>query len=94
MNLKKYGFENVEKDIISKIYHNDMEEIQVLNQSKEYVKISKKLKKLEKMLLKEFTQERVKQYIEYTNEKMSIEAESQFRLGFKMAIKIIFQALK
>lgn len=94
MNLKKYGFENTEKDIISKIYHNDMEEIQVLNQSKEYVKISKKLKKLEKMLLKEFTQERVKQYIEYTNEKMSVEAESQFRLGFKMAIKIIFQALK
>ena len=47
-----------------------------------------------KTLFKKFNKENVSKYIEYTNEKVSIEEESQFELGFKIAIKIIFQALK
>lgn len=94
MDLRKCGFENVEEDMIYKIYHNDMEDLQDMNQSKEYMKITRKIKKMEKILFKEFTKENVSKYIEYTNEKISIEAESQFELGFKTAVKIIFQALK
>lgn len=94
MDFKEYVMEDSENNIIRKIYHNNMEELQMMNQSKEYVQISKKIKKLEKILLKEFTEEKVKKYIEYTNEKVSIEAESQFELGFKTAVKIILQALK
>ncbi len=94
MDLRKCGFENVEEDMIYKIYHNDMEDLQNMNQSKEYMKITRKIKKIEKILFKEFTKENVSKYIEYTNEKISIEAESQFELGFKTAVKIIFQALK
>ena len=94
MDFKEYVMEDSENNIIRKIYHNNMEELQMMNQSKEYVQISKKIKKLEKTLLKEFTEEKVKKYIEYTNEKVSIEAESQFELGFKTAVKIILQALK
>ena len=94
MDLKKYVFENAENDIIGKIYHNDMEELQFINKSKEYMKISKKVKNLEKMLLKECAKEKVRKYIEYTNEKMSIEAENQFKLGFKTAVKIMLEALK
>lgn len=94
MDFKEYVMEDSENNIIRKIYHNNMEELQMMNQSKEYIQISKKIKKLEKTLLKEFTEEKVKKYIEYTNEKISIEAESQFELGFKTAVKIILQALK
>lgn len=94
MDLKKCGFENVEENMIYKIYHNDMEDLQNRNQSKEYVKITKKIEQMEKTLFKKFNKENVSKYIEYTNEKVSIEAESQFELGFKIAIKIIFQALK
>lgn len=94
MDFKEYVMEDSENNIIRKIYHNNMEELQMMNQSKEYIQISKKIKKLEKTLLKEFTEEKVKKYIEYTNEKVSIEAESQFELGFKTAVKIILQALK
>ena len=94
MDFKEYVMEDSENNIIRKIYHNNMEELQMMNQSKEYVQISKKIKKLEKILLKEFTEEKVEKYIEYTNEKISIEAVSQFELGFKTAVKIILQALK
>lgn len=94
MDLKKCGFENVKENMIYKIYHNDMEDLQNRNQSKEYVKITKKIEQMEKTLFKKFNKENVSKYIEYTNEKVSIEAESQFELGFKIAIKIIFQALK
>ena len=46
------------------------------------------------MLFKDFSQENVKKYIEYTNERNSIEAENQFKLGFKTAIRIILETLK
>lgn len=91
MDFKEYLVENSEKDMISKIYHNDMEDLQCISESKEYLIISKKIKKLERELLKNFTKDK---YIEYTNERNSIEAEDQFKLGFKTAIKIILQALK
>ncbi len=94
MSFKEYVIENSENSIIRKIYHNNMEELQQINQSKEYIDISKKIKRLEKDLHKEFAEESVRKYIEYTNAKISIEAENQFELGFKTAIKIILQALK
>ena len=55
MDLKKYLEKNTEKDIISKIYHNDMEELQSISQSKEYIEISKKIESIEKDLLKKFS---------------------------------------
>ncbi len=94
MDLIKSEFENLNENMINKIYHNNMEELQYINQTKEYIEVTKKIKKMEKMLFKEFTKENVTRYIEYINEKVSIEAENQFELGFKTAIKIILQALK
>ncbi len=94
MDLKKYLEKNTEKDIISKIYHNDMEELQSISQSKEYIEISKKIESIEKDLLKKFSKEKIGRYREYINERDSMDAESQFKLGFKTAIKIILQALK
>ncbi len=90
MDLK----EELERDIISKIYHNNLEELQMIDQSKEYIDLSKKIKLTEDMLFKDFSQENVKKYIEYTNERNSIEAENQFKLGFKTAIRIILETLK
>ena len=51
MDLKKCGFENVEENMIYKIYHNDMEDLQNRNQSKEYVKITKKIEQMEKTFM-------------------------------------------
>ena len=90
MDLK----EELERDIISKIYHNNLEELQMIDQSKEYIDLSKKIKLTEDMLFKDFSQENVKKYIEYTNERNSIKAENQFKLGCKTAIRIILETLK
>ena len=35
-----------------------------------------------------------KQYLEQNNEKEGIEAEEQFKLGFKTAVKIIIEGLE
>lgn len=91
MDLKKYVFENLEKDIINKIYDskkekniihkiycNDMEELQHMNKTKEYVEVTSRIRKMERKLFQEFSKENVEKYIEYTNQKISIEAESQF----------------
>ena len=40
MDLRKSGFENLEEDIINKIYRNNMEELQYINQTKEYMEIT------------------------------------------------------
>ena len=71
-----------------------MEELQSISQSKEYIEISKKIESIEKDLLKKFSKEKIGRYREYINERDSMDAESQFKLGFKTAIKIILQALK
>ena len=95
MDLKKdLEKDNLERDIISEIYHNNLEELQMIEQSKEYIELSKKIKSTENMLLKEFKKENVKKYIEYINERNSIEAENQFKLGFKLAIRIILDTLR
>ena len=36
MDFKEYLVENSEKDMISKIYHNDMEDLQCISESKDY----------------------------------------------------------
>ena len=94
MNLKMDLIENIEEDIICKIYHNDMEDLQANDKSKQYARITKKIKKIENKLYKKYPKEYIKQYIEYINERNSIEAENQFKLGFKTAMKIVFQSLK
>ena len=71
-----------------------MEDLQTKDNSKQYERITKKIKKIENKLYKKYPKEYIKQYIDYVNERNSIEAENQFKLGFKTAMKIVFQSLK
>ena len=71
-----------------------MEDLQTKDNSKQYERITKKIKKIENKLYKTYPKEYIKQYIDYVNERNSIEAENQFKLGFKTAMKIVFQSLK
>ena len=85
---------NLEEDIISKIYYNELEAVQELPNTIEYVKLTEKLKNIEKSLLKDANKEDFKKYMEYINERSSMESENQFKLGFKLGIRIILEALK
>ena len=84
----------LEEDIISKIYYNDLEAVQELPNTIEYIKLTETLKNIEKSLLKDSNKEDFKKYMEYINERSSMESENQFKLGFKLGIRIILEALK
>lgn len=87
---------NDEKDIIKKIYYNEYINIYEDNK-KDFKIISKKIRKLESTILKNLNEKGKKdfeKYLEYINQRQSIDAESQFRNGFKTAIKVIIEGLK
>lgn len=81
--------EYLNEDIISKIYRNDCDLTEQMITTKEYTEVMKKLKKQEKELLQE---EGFRKYLEIRNVKDAIEAEEQFKLGFKLAIRIIIES--
>lgn len=81
--------EYLKEDIISKIYRNECELIEKIITSEEYTEVIKKLKKKERELLKE---DEFREYLEIRNIKDAIEAEEQFKLGFKLAVKIIIES--
>lgn len=81
--------EYLEEDIIGKIYRNEFNGIEEIPLTKEYQEIMNEMKKKEKNLIK---LEDFKKYLEIRNVKDSIEAEEQFKLGFKIAIKIILES--
>ena len=85
---------NEEEDIISKIYYNQLDGIEELPDTTEYMQITGKIKCLEKELLKNSNTNEIKEYIECINERTSMEVENQFKVGFKSGIKIIIEALK
>lgn len=85
-----------EKDIIKKFYYNEYINIYEAN-NKEFKIISKKIKKLESTISKKLNEKEKKdfeKYLEYINQRQSIDAENQFRNGFKTAIKVIIEGLK
>ena len=81
--------EYLKEDIISKIYRNECELIEKIITSEEYTEVIKKFKKKERELLKE---DEFREYLEIRNIKDAIEAEEQFKLGFKLAVKIIIES--
>lgn len=85
---------SLDEDIIGKIYYNELEVVQELPNTIEYIKITEKIKNIEKNLLKDNNKEEFKKYMEYINERSCMEAENQFKLGFKTGIRIILEALK
>ena len=80
----------LEDDVIKKIYNNDFDFAEQTPNTKEYKNIVKKIHEQEKNLL---YIEGFKHYLENRNIKESIEAEEQFTLGFKTAIKLIIESL-
>ena len=92
-SMKNCNFleENLEEDIISQIYNNNLDFSEKNPETKEYSNIMKEIRRQEKELLyvKGF-----RNYLETRNIKDTIEAETQFKLGFRTAIKIIIEALE
>lgn len=83
-----------ESDIIKKIYY---ENNVLIENSKEYNAISKKIRKLEVNILDELSKKGKKDfesYLEYVLQRESIDAENEFEKGFKIAVKIIIEGLK
>ncbi len=86
--------EYFDEDILKKIYYNELEALHEAPKDEEYVEITEKIIELEEILLKGENKDCIKRYMEYINERVGIEAENQFKIGFKTAIKIIIQCLK
>lgn len=85
------------EDLIGKIYNNDLSLSQMLPNSKEYIELTKSNIELAKFVLKNLEgkpKQSFIQYMEQINIKEGIEAEEQFKLGFKTAIKIILEGLE
>lgn len=79
----------LEEDVIGKIYHNDFHFVEQVPTSEEYIEILESMKEQERRLL---LVEGFKEYMEDRNIKEGIEAEEQFKLGFKTAIRIIIES--
>lgn len=79
----------LEEDVIGKIYHNDFNFVEQVPKTKEYTEIVQTIRKQEKELV---DIEGFRKYLEIRNIKDEIEAEEQFKLGFKTAVKIIIES--
>ena len=89
--MKTYNFldDYLADDVIGKIYHNDFNFEEQLPTTEEYFKIMQFIRKQERELL---SVDNFKKYLETRNIKEAIEAEEQFKFGFKTAIKIIIES--
>ncbi len=97
MKTKERVEEYLNEDVIGKLYNNDLYLSQILPNNKEYIKLTKNNIKLAKYILENLEGKAKKsfmQYMEQTNIKEGIEAEEQFKLGFKTAIKLILEGLE
>lgn len=84
------------EDIIGKFYNNELYLSQILPNNKEYIKLTESNINLAKYVLKNLegkARSSFIQYMEQINIKEGIEAEEQFKLGFKTAIKLILEGL-
>ncbi len=80
--------EYLEGDILGKIYNNNFNLAEQQPITKEYIRVMKLVKRQEEKLL---PIDGFKKYLEIRNMKDAIEAEEQFKLGFKTAFKIIIE---
>lgn len=85
------------EDLIEKIYNNNLFFSEYTIKNNEYTKLTKSNVEISKYII-ENSNDTIKQlflqYIEQTSEKEGIEAEEQFKLGFKTAIKLIIEGLQ
>lgn len=91
-NLDRY----LKEDIIRKIYNNELYLAEMIPQNDEYSEVSKRCNKLSRNLINKMQKEEKENFIKYIEQisiKESIEAQFQFELGFKTAIKIILEGL-
>ena len=92
-SLEKY----LSEDVIGKIYNNELYLSQIIPDSKEYVELTKSNMNLAQYITKNVEGEvktKFIKYMEQINIKEGIEAEEQFKLGFKTAIKLIMEGLE
>ena len=95
MSEEKNVEENLKRSIISKIYYNELEALEELPNSKEYINITNKIKTLEEEILNEWDDNsKIREYIEYLNERSGIEEEEQFKWGLKTGVQIVIESLK
>lgn len=97
MKTKEKVKEYLNEDLIGKIYNNDLCLSQMLPNNKEYIELVKSNIELAKFVLKNLEgkpKQSFIQYMEQINIKEGIEAEEQFKLGSKTAIKIILEGLE
>ena len=89
MSICNFLDDYLEDDMIGKIYRNDFNLAEQSPRTGEYIEIMQCIKKQEKELV---NIEGFKKYLETRNIKDAIEAEEQFKLGFKTAIRIIIES--
>lgn len=90
--------ELLREDVIDKIYYDELYLAQKCPEDLEYNEIRRELNGISKQILDVVNNENLKEsflsYLEKSSIKEGMEAKSQFRLGFTVAIKIILDSLK
>lgn len=84
------------EEILEKLYRGDLYPIEQAPNTEEYKQILKEIALYEKDMLgkiNETEKKKFNDYLEKIESKQSIEAENQFKLGFKIGIKLIIESL-
>lgn len=89
MKICNFLEDYLDEDVIGRIYHNDFNFAEQVPTTEEYAEIMQSIRQQEKGLSHV---EGFKEYLEIRNVKDGIEAEEQFKLGFKTAVKIIIES--
>lgn len=92
MEIKEY----LEESMIDKIYNNELYVSELVPDDKDYLGLNCEITKLSNTILENLDETDKNMFIkcmEKVNMKESIEAKYQFKLGFKIAIKLIIEGM-
>ncbi len=89
--------ETKQESMIKKIYYGEWYPLEEIPETEEYKNLMKEILKIEKGIFKRMNKkekENFSDYIEKNVLKESMEAENQFQLGFKTAVKLLVECIK
>ena len=97
MKKEKIIEEHLDDDIIGKMYNNELFLSEEIVHNEEYENFAKKNNNISRYIIENTDINIREKFVEYSEQVAileGIDAEEQFKLGFKTAVKLIIEGLK
>lgn len=97
MKKEKTIKELLDDDIIGKMYNNELFLLEEIVHNEEYENFARKNSKISRYIVENADINIREKFVEYSEQVAileGIDAEEQFKLGFKTAVKLIIEGLK